>query len=99
VDILAGLIYHREIKNAGSKDNKVVLSHQGRWHIADPNKEEKKENLRFVDFDSNGYPIQLHFACINKGKNEKKFHGLERKMDGTETWDFPEYMLDSKIMR
>ena len=74
---------------------KVLLTHQGRWHIASPNTAEKKEELQFVDFDSNRHSRRLHFASINIARNDR-FYGLGREMDGKESWDNAEYELDRK---
>ena len=69
------------------ENNKIELIHQGRWHIASPNLNEKIEELQFVNFDSNGHPRKLHFACINKNGESNDFFGLCREMDGKEPWD------------
>ena len=75
---------------------KSLFSHQGRWHIASPNTEGKKEELQFVDFDSNGHPRKLHFASVNLSRQDKFFYGLGREMDGKESWDNPKYRLDGE---
>jgi hypothetical protein len=75
----------------------VLLSHQGRWHIANPENETKPENLQYVDLDSNGHPEKLHFACINKSKGDKFFYGLAREDISKESWDKPKYKLDKEL--
>jgi hypothetical protein len=75
------------------KEMHPVLSHQGRWHIINPENEEKKENLQYIDLYSNRHPERLHFACINKTNYEGYFTGLERDKGGISSWDNPKYRL------
>jgi hypothetical protein len=71
------------------ENENLRLSHQGRWHISTQtmNNEKVKENLHYQDFDSNQSIHRLYFACINNDAPNKCLYGLERNMDGIDSWD------------
>jgi hypothetical protein len=80
------------------KNERVVLSHHGRWHIATKTMEHEKvkENLQYRNFDSNQSVQRLYFACINNDSLDKCLYGLERNMDGIDSWDKDEYKLSAE---
>ena len=77
---------------------KVLISHHGRWHIATATmkNERTKENLQYINFDSNRHTQRLYFAWANKNSQDKHFYGLERDMDGNDSWNGQKYKLDAK---
>lgn len=80
-------------------NNSVVeVSHRGRWHIASETmrNETIKENLQYRNIDSNQAPHRLYFAWTPKNNNEKYFYGLERDMDGRDSWGHPKYKLEAE---
>jgi hypothetical protein len=80
-------------------ENSVVeVSHRGRWHIASETmkNETVKENLQYRNIDSNQAPQRLYFAWTPKNNIEKYFYGLERDMDGRDSWGYPKYKLEAE---
>lgn len=77
---------------------KVVLSHRGRWHIATGtiDNEPVRENLQYCDIHSNQSPQRLYFAWTYYDGRENSFHGLERDMDGRDSWGTSNYLLGDK---
>lgn len=90
---------HRDAKRVWSNvewmdfEGHIILSHQGRWHIANPQNVPKPEDLQYVDLDSNGHPEKLHFASINKTENNNYIYGLAREDISKESWDNPKYKI------
>jgi hypothetical protein len=81
-----------------NENGNLVLTHQGRWLIATQtmNNEKVRENLQYQDFDTNQSVHRLYFACINNGDPKRCLYGLERNMDGKDSWDNnPKYRLEA----
>lgn len=77
---------------------KIVLSHHGRWHIATStiDNEPIRENLQYRDIYSNQSVQRLYFAWSYHDRRESGFHGLERDMDGRDSWGTKKYLLNGK---
>jgi len=78
-------------------DNTIVeVSHRGRWHIATKTMQNEpvKEDLQYRIIDSNQAPQRLYFAWTPKENKEKHFYGLERDMDGRDSWGHEKYKLE-----
>jgi len=75
-----------------------VLSHHGRWHIATDTtmNETGKENLRHRNLGSNQPAERLYFAWTHNDGREDGFHGLERDMDGNDSFGTKRYLLTGK---
>ena len=70
------------------ENGEVEVSHRGRWHLAtDTIKNEKvRENLQYLDFDSNRSIQKLYFAHTIKNDVNHRWYGLERDMNGNDLW-------------
>lgn len=81
-----------------NENSAVKVSHRGRWHIATQTmkNETVKENLQYRNIDSNQAPQKLHFAWTPKNNTEKCFYGLERDMNGNDSWGYPNYKLEAE---
>jgi hypothetical protein len=80
-------------------ENAVVeVTHRGRWHIASATMKNEtiKENLQYRNIDSNQAPQRLYFAWTSKDYHENCFYGLERDMDGRDSWGSPKYKLEAE---
>lgn len=81
-----------------NKNSVVEVVHRGRWHIATATmkNETVKENLQYRNIDSNQAPQRLYFAWTPKNNHENCFYGLERDMDGRDSWGSPKYKLEAE---
>jgi hypothetical protein len=80
-------------------ENAVVeVTHRGRWHIASATMKNEtiKENLQYRNIDSNQAPQRLYFAWTSKDNHENCFYGLERDMDGRDSWGSQKYKLEAE---
>lgn len=79
-------------------DGAAEVSHRGRWHIATETmrNEKIKENLQYRNIDSNQSPQRLYFAWTTKDNTDNHFYGLERDMDGVDSWGYEKYKLDAE---